>query len=80
MYIIARQGTRVPESVHVYTIKNAHIDICKYVSIDKGLCSRFNVKFVTVSGVYDQFGRTKGNESERTPSWVVPDHFQSSLQ
>ena len=80
MYIIARQGTHVPESVHVYTIKNDHIDICKYVSIDKCLCSRFNIRFVTVSGVYVQFGRMKGNESERTPSWVVPDHFQSSLQ
>ena len=59
MYIIARQGTRVPESVHVYTIKNAHIDICKYASIDKGLCSRFDVKFVTASGVCSVWRKRK---------------------
>ena len=59
MYIIARQGTRVPESVHVYTIGNAHIDIRKHASIDKGLRGRFDVKFVTASDVYVQFGENE---------------------
>ena len=80
MYIIARQGTRVPESVHVYTIKNAHIDICKYASIDKGLCSRFDVKFVTANSMYAQFGPIERPESKHTLSRVASGHYRNSLQ
>ena len=72
MYIIATDRAHVFLSPSIYTIRNAHTDICEHESIDKGLCSGFDVEFVTASGVYVQFGqKRKRNISNRTPSPVV---------
>ena len=59
MYIIATDRAHVFLSPSIYTIRNAHTDICEHESIDKGLCSRFDIKFVTASGVYVQFGENE---------------------
>ena len=80
MYTITTARIHIPEFVDVYSIWDTRVDECKDTSIDKGLCSWFDIKFVTANDMYGQFGQNEIFESKHTLSRVASGHYRNSLQ
>ena len=74
MYAITTARIHIPEFVDVYSIWDTRVDECEDTSIDKGLCSWLDVKFVTANGIYAQFGQ---NERQRVKIYIVAGRFWS---